>query len=224
MRPLSLLWIAGFLPGIHGQPLQIRTTDLPWAIVRAAYSSRIAAVPDGRCPLGDVHLSLVAGSLPHGIGISGENLAGIATEIGTFRFAVRAANVCGSTQKSYQLVVTGKPILRVFPEAISIERHAGKVDPANLSVQVSASWPNLPYIIKNDAAWLTGKPASGLTPRYGLRAVVRRGVAGSERKGFATRYLSHLFKILDLVGNKLAYCRRHPDGPSLISNGAAQRQ
>ena len=167
MNRLLAFWLVGVFPLLHGEPVQIRTSDLPWAIVGAGYYSVIETGANARCPDGDVVLSVTEGALPRGLEIKGAFLLGTPEGIGTFRFSVRAANDCSSTVKALELVVTGKPILRAFPEALSVEHHAGQADPAPLTVQVSATWPNLPYSIQVDAAWLTHKVQAGVTPGKG---------------------------------------------------------
>ena len=154
------------LPLFGGDPVQIRTSDLPWAIVNTAYSSAIVTGLDGRCPNGDAALSVSDGALPRGLDITGGSLQGIPKETGTFHFSIRAANNCSSDEKALELVVTGKPILRVFPEELSCEYRAGQAAPAPLTVQVSATWPDLPYSIQAGAGWLVRK-GGGITPVAG---------------------------------------------------------
>jgi hypothetical protein len=119
---------------------------------------------EGACPGGDVDLSLIEGTLPNGLEIRGGYLLGTPRKIGKYDFSLRAANTCASAVKEFALVVTGKPILRVFPEQLALEHHAGEASPAPLTVQVSGTWPNLPYTVQADAAWLTQKVQAGATP------------------------------------------------------------
>jgi hypothetical protein len=163
MIRLLPLWLLVAVPLLHGKAVRIRTSDLPWAIVNTAYHSVIETEVDGRCPQGDVTLSLSDGALPRGVEIGGGSLLGIPKETGTFHFSVRAANTCSSSVKALDLVVTGKPILRVFPEELSCEYRAGQASPAPLTVQVSSTWPDLPYSIQAGAGWLTRK-GGGVTP------------------------------------------------------------
>ena len=145
----------------------IRTSELPWAIVGATYHVRIETGVNGVCPYGDVGLSLTDGTPPDGLEIRGDYLEGIPRKTGIFHFSVRAANTCAWSVKAFELVVTGKPILRVFPEELSVERRAGQAGPAALTVEVSGTWPNLPYAVESDAAWLTHKVRAGMTPAQG---------------------------------------------------------
>jgi hypothetical protein len=158
------LWFLAVLPVLHGAPVRIRTAELPWAMVGAQYHFMIETGVDGRCPAGDVALSLIEGTLPDGLEIGGDYLLGIPKKTGTFHFSVQAANTCASAAKAFELVVTGKPILRAFPEKVAFERRAGQTGSAPLAVQVSATWPNLPYTIEAGAAWVTYKVCAGATP------------------------------------------------------------
>jgi hypothetical protein len=154
-------------PLLLGQPVQIRTQELPWAIVGSFYQARIETGADGRCPA-NIGIWVAAGKLPRGLEVRGENLTGAAREMGDFKFVIRAANTCSATEKEFDLVVTGQPILHVSPAALSFERHVGQVSgPAVQSVQVSATWPDLPYAVKADAAWLVAKKLGGVTPAEG---------------------------------------------------------
>jgi hypothetical protein len=164
MSRLPALCLLGLLPVLHGQPLRIRTVELPWAMVDTAYHAVIETGVDGRCPSGDTALSLAGGSLPDGLEMRGDSLLGTPVEIGAFGFSVQAANGCAAAVRAFELVVTGKPILRVFPEAIAIERHAGQASPAPPVAQVSATWPGLPYLAEADAAWLRLRVRAGTTP------------------------------------------------------------
>jgi hypothetical protein len=167
MGRLLFLWLLAALPVLRGKALEIRTSDLPWAVVNTEYRSSIETAVDGRCPDGDVALSLNDGSLPGGVEIRAGYLVGTPKEVGRFQFSVRAANNCSSAVKTLELIVTGKPILRVFPEEVKCEYRAGEAGPAPLTVQVSASWPDLPYAMRIDAPWLTGKVRAGVTPTTG---------------------------------------------------------
>ena len=69
MGRLLFLWLLAALPVLRGKALEIRTSDLPWAVVNTSYRSTIETAVDGRCPDGDVALSLNYGSLPGGVEI-----------------------------------------------------------------------------------------------------------------------------------------------------------
>jgi hypothetical protein len=166
MRRLLSLCLLAALPLFGGGPIQIRTSDLPWAVVNTPYSSLIATRVDGRCPSGDASLSLSDGALPRGLEIEGGYLQGMPKETGTFHFSVRAVNTCSSVVNALELVVTGKPVLRVFPEELSCEYRTGQAGPLPLTVQVSSPWPDLPYSIQAGAEWLVRK-GGGTTPGAG---------------------------------------------------------
>ena len=157
------LWLLLTLP-LHG--LDIRTSELPWAVVNTIYRTSIETGVNGHCEDGDAVLSVSDGMLPRGIEIKGMYLFGTPKETGTFHFSLRAANNCTAAMKDFELVVTGKPILRVFPEALSAESVAGKA-PAPQAVQVFATWPDLPYTIQVDAPWVTPRVRAGVTPDAG---------------------------------------------------------
>jgi hypothetical protein len=166
-RLLCLCFFLAPLPVLSGKAVEIRTSDLPWAVVNTSYRSMIEIAVDGRCPESDVAVSLNNGSLPRGIEIGAGYLAGTPKELGTFQFSVRAANNCSSVVKELELIVTGKPMLRVFPEELKWECRAGEAAPAPFTVLVSGSWPDLPYAMRIDAPWLTGKVRAGVTPAAG---------------------------------------------------------
>ena len=145
------------------QPLRIQTRDLPWAIVGADYHQKIETNVNPLCPGSDSVLSAI-GKLPRGLEMKGEYLTGIPRETGTFRFRIRAANDCAATDQRLALVVTGKPILHVYPESLTFQMRTGHEAPPLQSVNVSATWPELAYTMKSDAGWLIAKPHSGATP------------------------------------------------------------
>jgi hypothetical protein len=163
MKRTLPLWLLMALP-IYS--LEIRTSELPWAVVNTVYHSAIETGVNGHCEDGDAVLSVSQGMLPPGIEIKGMYLLGTPKETGTFHFSLRAANNCTAAVKDLELVVTGKPILRVFPESYSVESVAGK-PPAPQAVQVFATWPDLPYTIHVDVPWVTARVRSGVTPEAG---------------------------------------------------------
>jgi hypothetical protein len=168
MGRLLFLGLLAALPGLRGKAIEIRTSDLPWAVVNTGYRSAIETGVDGRCPEGgDVVVSLNEGSLPRGVEIGAGYLFGTPKETGRFQFSVRAANNCSAVVKALELIVTGKPMLRVFPEELSCEYRAGEAGPSPFTVRVSASWPDLPYAMRIDVPWLTGNPRAGVTPAAG---------------------------------------------------------
>ncbi|MEI9972949.1 MAG: hypothetical protein WDO73_13345 [Ignavibacteriota bacterium] len=147
--------------------VDIRTLELPWAVVNTEYRFLIETDADGRCPGSDVAVSLESGTLPRGLALRAGYLTGRAKETGRFQLTLRASNDCSSAVRPVELVVTGRPILRALPEEITCEYRAGEAAPAPVAVQVSASWPDLPYAMQIDAPWLTGKVRTGVTPAEG---------------------------------------------------------
>lgn len=148
-------------------PLEIRTHELPWAAFGLDYRVTIQTQIDGRCTFGNPELSLSAGSLPRGLDLEGDWLTGVPEEVGTFRFRVRGANDCVSTEQEYVLLVTGRPILRASPENVVFEYRIGDLAPEPQSVLISSTWPDLPYTITANAPWLTAHPEEGVTPSAG---------------------------------------------------------
>ena len=163
-------WIAGpvFVTLLATMPASaavwFRTTELPWAVLGAGYSARIQAEVDGRCPQGDLVISIVDGSLPRGLIMQGVSLAGVPRELGAFHFRVRATNICESTETDMQLLVTGKPILRVMPEQLTFEYRPGEPAPKPQRVLVSGTWPDFAYSVMAREPWLRAGPAEGMTP------------------------------------------------------------
>jgi hypothetical protein len=85
--------------------------------------------------------------------------------MGHFRFTLRAANVCSSDTRTYDLLVTGKPILMVYPPRIEFQYRAGSAVLLQDVIRVEGSWPDLPYTIDIAATpWLQVEPAEGKTP------------------------------------------------------------
>lgn len=153
--------------GLYGQPIQISTSELPWGIVGSDYYVAIETSVDGRCPqMGTVGLSLSKGKLPRGLDIRGDYLVGTPREVGTFAISIRAANVCSEVVKPLELVITGKPILRISPEELSFSYKKGQ-QVAPQTIRVSATWPDLPYEVQADDMWLTVKSRAGRTPEEG---------------------------------------------------------
>lgn len=146
--------------------VQIRTQELPWAIVGAMYDAQIVTVPDGRCPLADMGVSVVEGRLPRGLELWGDRLQGTPRELGTFPLRIRALNGCQSaTTKDFALVVTGRPILRVGPDELQFDYAIGGPAPRPKSILVASTWPHLPYSVTTEGAkWLTVTVTEGVTP------------------------------------------------------------
>jgi hypothetical protein len=148
------------LPG-----MTIHTEQLPRAIKGVPYSAEIRVVLDGRCPIDDVRFSLASGTLPPGLQFSMNGLAGTPREIGAYRFAVHAANSCTATDQEIEVLVTGRPIVQVFPEAVKFQVTAGDTARRTEQVLVSSTWRSLPYLTSDAAErWLSVRPIEGVTP------------------------------------------------------------
>lgn len=158
----ALLCRCAYLPA---QTIAIRNNELPWAIKGAPYLGELITTVDGRCPLGDVALTVIAGQLPRGLELYSFGIQGTPQQMGHFRFRLRAANACVTVTKAFDLFVDGKPILMVLPRQITLQYRAGSPDRPEDIIRVESSWPDLPYSIDiSQAPWLQVEPAEGKTP------------------------------------------------------------
>ena len=154
------------LSALASDAIDIGTNELPRAIVGLPYRAMVRVDLDGRCPIGGVQVSVGKGALPRGLRIDYGWITGAPEEIGVFNFALRAADSCATVLKPVRLVVTGRPILDVFPSALTIRLTGSRF--ATESFLVSSTWHNLAYMISEPRApWLSIRPASGATPPEG---------------------------------------------------------
>jgi hypothetical protein len=165
-------------PGGRGAgAIQIESEELPRAIQGLAYSAEIRLSMDGRCPQSDSSLFLASGTLPRGVRATAEGLAGVPMEMGLFRFWMGARNTCATTTRAFELLVTGRPILRAVPDRIEITVSPDS-PPVDQAVVISSTWPSLPYgIFPRDPSWLKLRQVQGVTPEAssaltGDRAIV----------------------------------------------------
>jgi len=93
---------SGFV--ITAPPVVFATDTLPPAVLSNAYKAQIAV--SGAAP---ITLSVISGSLPAGLSLSGFEIAGVATTAGSSAFTVRATNAGGSVDQAYTLVVSAPP-------------------------------------------------------------------------------------------------------------------
>jgi hypothetical protein len=120
-----------------------------------------------------IHISVAKGRLPEGLRMAFETIQGTPKELGLFRFDLRVDNACASVTKPLQLLVTGRPILEVFPLTIAMTVAAGKV--ATESFLVSSSWPELPYsVLQAGAPSLSIRQTAGATPPRGSALIADR--------------------------------------------------
>lgn len=149
--------------------LEIISREMPRAIVDRAYEPPPLEVQNGgRCPVGGMGYAVISGSLPPGVHLSHAGyLTGTPAKIGSYWFAVRAANGCSRATRWIEVVVTGAPILRIFPDRLRFVVDDGPTPPQ--TVRVSSSWPRLEYqvSIKTSKEWLKAIPRRGITPRAG---------------------------------------------------------
>jgi hypothetical protein len=147
--------------------VRIRTVELGRAIRGVPYRAVIETLVDGRCEHSDPSFAVVAGALPKGLELTSVGLDGSAMEIGLFRFTVRAETPCGGDVRDFQLLVTAKPILRVFPEELQFDCRSGAVAEAR-SIRVTSTWPVLPYSAHVEGGdWVDVRAEQGSTPDVG---------------------------------------------------------
>lgn len=164
--------------------MEILTMALPWAIAGRNYAPPpLETRTSGRCPLGTVGYSVVAGVLPPGVQMSAAGyFSGVPLQTGRYSLIIRAANVCIWTARRFDLVVTGAPLLLVEPARIEIRVTAGERAPPE-SVRVSGTWPGAAYRVLADAPWIGATPELGRIPFAGggLAAdVVQVSVSGKD--------------------------------------------
>lgn len=153
---------------LPARPLQIRTEELPWAIIGQPYRAEIDTGLDDRCITADVRFTLVGGNLPRGLNLGVFGVEGTPREVGRFEFTIRAANQCIAVEKTIELFVTGKPVLDVSPGDLAFEYHVGGALPEARVVLVTSTWPDLRYgVTVNGTEWVRAEPANGLTPDSG---------------------------------------------------------
>jgi hypothetical protein len=139
--------------------------QLPVAAKGVAYRTSFDIRTDVRCPLADPALSLVSGRLPPGLRLTMDGLDGAPLETGSFRFTVRTGNGCSSRTRTFDLLVTGKPILLASPDQVTFATKTAGQKPSPRAVLVSGTWPDLPYRVeKENADWLEVSLHSGKTP------------------------------------------------------------
>ena len=139
--------------------------ELPRAAREVPYRALIDIRVDGRCPSGNVSLSLAAGVLPRGLRLTISGLDGTPHELGKFRFTIRAANECVGVSRPYELAVDGKPLLETTPEEIAFSSPTPAHAPEPRTILVSSTWPNLPYTVETrNATWLRVLQEHGVTP------------------------------------------------------------
>jgi hypothetical protein len=155
------------LPLFGSGPIDFQTEELPRAILGVPYDATIRTSLNGRCPSGNVALFVASGSLPRGLHTTEEGLAGVPRELGVFRFWMGARNTCASTIHVFEMLVTGRPILRTTPEKIEFTV-TPDAPPESQTVLVSSSWPGLPYRLGTaEDAWINLRQAQGATPEQG---------------------------------------------------------
>jgi hypothetical protein len=147
-------------------PIEFRTEELPRAIQGAQYETSIRTSLDGRCPAGNVALFVASGALPRGLHTTEDGLAGVAHEMGLFRFWIGARNTCASSIRVYELLVTGRPILQAVPEEIAFTVSPDS-PPVSQTSLISSTWPGLPYRLSSVDSWLTLQQGRGTTPDEG---------------------------------------------------------
>jgi hypothetical protein len=142
--------------------------ELPWAAKDLPYSASIDTRTDGRCPSGNISLSLAAGTLPPGLHLTAMGLDGTPQKIGLYKFTIQAAGGCSAVSRLFELAVAGRPILEATPGAITFFCRTAAQTPAPKLILVSSTWPNLPYRVETrDASWIRAAQQTGVTPEPG---------------------------------------------------------
>jgi hypothetical protein len=169
MKISAVSILAIWAPALCAQGVRFQTVELPQAAIGTLYNAPVVALPDGRCVSGGgVVLGVAEGELPHGVELRGDSLTGIPDTIGTSRFTLRAATGCGAAEREFEVMVTGRPILRAIPEELIFEYRAGDAQPGSQSVRVSGTWPGLPYMVRAEhGPWIAWEPREGATPGRG---------------------------------------------------------
>ena len=154
--------------GAAGQEIEILTRELPWAIVDRPWTPPPLQVRvSGRCPVAALGFSVVGGALPPGVVMSAYgDFSGIPRRMGRFPVRVRVANGCLWTAQLLEIEVTGPPLLRAEPAQVFFQARQGESPPSH-TVQVSGTWPRLPYEIAKPPPWLRVEPQRGYLPRIG---------------------------------------------------------
>jgi hypothetical protein len=166
--PSPIHWFHSFLPGrrVHQRErAPIVLEQLPTAANGVFYEQPIATKVDGRCPNGNMSLSLADGALPSGLEVTSLGLRGTPNKTGKFLFTIQAANICVSVLHTFELVVSNQAILEVTPAQISFSCLTPEQAPAPIAMLVSSTWANLPYRLEmRDASWLHAVQERGITP------------------------------------------------------------
>jgi hypothetical protein len=103
----SVLLTAGISVSVNAAaPIapSITTTSLPGGTAGTAYSQALAATGDT-----PVTWSIVGGTLPSGLSLSGSTISGTPTASGTFGFTVKAANSAGNVTKALSITIAAAP-------------------------------------------------------------------------------------------------------------------
>jgi hypothetical protein len=159
-------------PRLGAGAVEIESVDLPRAIAGLQYIATIHTSVDGQCPAGNVGLYLAAGSLPRGLRITSDGLAGVPAEMGTFQFSIGARNSCVDTARELKLLVRGRPVLRAAPERLEFSASADG-SPVAQTLLISSTWPGLAYTLSTpDDSWLTLRQVEGIAAFGGDRATV----------------------------------------------------
>ncbi|MEO8025307.1 MAG: hypothetical protein ABI823_02480 [Bryobacteraceae bacterium] len=149
--------------------LEILSRELPWAIVDKPYAPiQIEVLDSGRCPVGGLGFAMISGTLPQGVRLSHAGyLTGTPAKVGSYWFAVRAANGCSKATRFLEFRVTGAPVLHVSPDRVRFVIEDGVLRPQ--TVRVTASWPKLAYqvTVRSGSEWLKAVPHRGVTPASG---------------------------------------------------------
>ncbi|MDF2923567.1 MAG: conserved repeat protein [Paenibacillaceae bacterium] len=142
----------GFTSGITVTAPTIVTSSLPSGTVNAAYSQSLEATGDE-----PVTWSIVAGSLPTGLQLSGNAISGTPAQADSFDFTVKAANEAGEATRAFTL-------------AVGVDEAA--ISPASASYDLAASDDVETTITWNSARTVTGVVYDGTPLAQGTEYTV----------------------------------------------------
>lgn len=164
----AALFLASSALPLHA--LELITAELPAAILNRPYApDPLLAQGGGACAENSVTFRVVSGILPDGLRLSaGGYFQGIPRKEGLYSFAVRAANSCQTTTRTYTLRVDGTPILIASEQSLEFYYTTGVTLPAPKMFHVAANWRDMPYQCDaGGVTWLDWRPMAGRTPPEG---------------------------------------------------------
>lgn len=160
-----------------------------WKDLKVSVSYAMALAASGDIP---ITWSIVSGSLPAGLTLSGNVISGTPTEAGTFKFIVKAANSAGSDSKELTLVVAPATPLGTAPSIITSSLPNGTVNtPYSQTLMADGDTPitwsidngDLPngLTLNADTGEISGTPTVSDTFNFTVKAT---NTTGSDAEAF----------------------------------------